>query len=114
MDRLDRKSRDSFLDRGILRILRARSTERDETEKREPHKITSPFLLESPHTHQTPEETKKAPATFLTCATEKKEGTEGELMGIKFERKETNVSGLYVPVKTQQKQTIKEKHTPKK
>ena len=87
MDRLDRKSRDSFLDRGILRILRARSTERDETEKREPHKITSPFLLESPHTHQTPEETKKAPATFLTCATEKKEGTEGELMGIKFEKK---------------------------
>ena len=117
MDRLEGRSRDSFLDKAISRIIRARSTERDETEKREPHKITTPFLLTSSHTHQNPDTATKSPATFLTCATEKGEGTAGELMGIKLEkkeRKETNKCGLYVPVKTQQRQIIKEKRMPKK
>ena len=87
MDRLEGRSRDSFLEKSIRIILRAKSTERDETEKREPHKIPTPFVLESPHTHQNPKAAITSPATFLTCATKKKDGTSGELMGIKLEKK---------------------------
>ena len=87
MNRLEGRSRDSFLEKGILKIIRARSIERDETEKREPHKITSPFVLESPQTHQDPRTANTSPATFLTCATKKKDGILGELMGIKSEKR---------------------------
>ena len=71
-----------------MKMIRARSTERDETEKREPHKITSPFGLESPHTHQDRKAAYTSPATFLTCAIRKKDGILGDLMGIKSEKKE--------------------------
>ena len=117
MDKLEGRSRDSFFEKRIGIILRAKSTERDKTEKREPHKIPTPFVLESPHTHQNPKAAITSPATFLTCATKKKDGTSGELMGIKLEKKEkkeTNAYGSYAPAQTQQRQTVKEKHMPKK
>ena len=100
MDKLEGRSRDSFFEKAIGIILRAKSNERDETEKREPHKITTPFVLESPHTHQKPNAAITSPAAFLTCATKKKDGTSEELMGIKFGKKgkkETNKYGLYAP-----------------
>ena len=68
-------------------MIRVKSAERVETDKREPHKITSPFVLESPHTHQDPKAAETSPATFLTCAIRKKEGVLGDLMGIKSEKK---------------------------
>ena len=117
MNRLEGRSRDSFLEKGILKMIRVKSAERVETDKREPHKITSPFVLESPHTHQDPKAAETSPATFLTCAIRKKEGVLGDLMGIKSEKKEkkeTHEYGLYAPVKTQKNQTVKEKHMPKK
>ena len=51
MEKLDRKSRLKWIEKGITRISRARSTEKDEDDKRDPHKIPSPFVLEAPHTH---------------------------------------------------------------
>ena len=87
MEKLDRKSRLKWIEKGINRISRARSTEKDEDDKRDPHKIPSPFVLAAPHTHQDSEEATKSPATFLACATQPKEGGEEELMGIKFDKK---------------------------
>ena len=87
MEKLDRKSRLKWIEKGITRISRARSTEKDEDDKRDPHKIPSPFVLEAHHTHQDSEEATQSPATFLACATQPKEGGEEELMGIKFDKK---------------------------
>ena len=85
MNRWDGGKRDSLLKRGIENIRRTRSAERDE--KRDPHKIPTPFILESPHTHQDPKTALTAPAIFLTCATKKENGVSGDLMGIKIEEK---------------------------
>jgi hypothetical protein len=87
MEKLDKKSRVKWIEKGITRISRARSRERDEDDKRDPHKIPSPFVLEAPHPHQDSEEASRSPATFLACATQPKEGGEEELMGIKFDKK---------------------------
>ena len=93
MNKWEGRSRESFLERGIKNIWRARTPERDEAENRDPHKILTPFWLESPHTHQDPKAAITSPATFLTCATKKKDGISGDLMGIKLDKKgkkETN------------------------
>ena len=87
MEKLDRKSRLTWIGKGINRITRARSRERDEDDKRDPHKIPSPFGLEAPHTHQDSDEATQAPATFLACATQRKEGGDEELMGIKSDKR---------------------------
>ena len=87
MKNLDRKSRLKWLEKGITRVTRARSSEKDEDDRRDPHKIPSPFVLEAPHTHQDSEEATHSPAIFLTCATQTKEGGEEELMGIKLDKK---------------------------
>ena len=87
MNKWDGRSRESFLERGIKNIWRARTPERDEAENRDPHKILTPFWLESPHTHQDPKAAITSPATYLTCATEKKDGISGDLMGIKLEKR---------------------------
>ena len=87
MDKWDTRSRASYLEKGIRKMLRARTPERTETENRDPHTILSPFLLESPHTHQYAKASITSPATFLACATKKKDGVPGELMGIKLDKK---------------------------
>jgi len=87
MEKQDRKSRLKWIEKGLNRISRARSSDKDEDDKRDPHKIPSPFVLAAPHTHQDSEEATKSPATFLACATQPKEGGEEELMGIKFDKK---------------------------
>ena len=87
MEKLDRKSRLRWIVKGITRITRARSREKDEDDKRDPHKVPSPFGLEAPHTHQDSDEAAQSPATFLACATQPKEGGEEELMGIKSDKK---------------------------
>ena len=88
MDKWDKRARASFLEKGIRKILGARSPKRTETENRDPHTIPTPFWLESPHTHQDAKASITSPATFLACATKKKDGVPGELMGIKLYRKE--------------------------
>ena len=45
MEKLDKRSRLRWLEKGINRILRARSTERDEDDKRDLKKIPTPFVL---------------------------------------------------------------------
>ena len=72
MNRWDGRIRDSRLKRGIENIRRARSADKDE--KRDPHKIPTPFILEAPHTHQDPKLALTAPVIFLTCATKKENG----------------------------------------
>ena len=64
MEKLDKKSVKKWLEKGIIRISRGRSRERNEDDKREPHKISSPFVLEAPHTHQDSEEAIRSPATL--------------------------------------------------
>ena len=91
MEKLDRKSRLKWIEKGINRISRARSTEKDEDDKRDPHKVPSPFVLEAPHTHQDSEQANHSPAIFLACATQPKAGGEEELMGIKLEKKGVKV-----------------------
>ena len=85
MNRWEGRSRDSFLERGIKNIWRTRTPERDED--RDPHKVPTPFIYESPHTHQDPKTASTSPATYLTCATKKKDGISGDLMGITLEEK---------------------------
>ena len=87
MDKLERKSRQGWFDKAFSRLSRTKSKERQEDDNRDPHKVTSPFVLESPHTHQASEAAIRAPATFLVCATQQKEGGEEELMGIKSDKK---------------------------
>ena len=88
MNKWEGRSRESFLERAIKNIRRTRTPERDEANNRDPHKVPTPFILESPHTHQDPKAAITSPATYLTCATEKKDGISGDLMGIKLEKKE--------------------------
>ena len=47
MEKLDRKSRLKWLEKGITRISRARSTEKDEDDKRDPHKATATYRLDT-------------------------------------------------------------------
>ena len=75
------------MERGIRKILGAKSPDRIEAENRDPHIIPTPLWLESPHTHQNAKASITAPATFLACATKKKDGVPGELMGIKVDKK---------------------------
>ena len=87
MDKVEKKSKLKWLDKSIKRLKRATSKERGEDDKREPHKVQSPFGLEAPHTHQDSEQANQSPAIYLACATQPKAGGEEELMGIKLDNK---------------------------
>ena len=82
MDKVPKRTRLKWIDKAIKRLKRANSTEREEDNTREPHKVPTPFMLEAPHTHQDSEEAIRSPAIFLACATQPKEGGEEEIMGI--------------------------------
>ena len=84
MDKVEKRSRQKWFDKAIKRLTRAVSKEREEDDKREPHKVPSPLVLEAPHTHQDSEQANQSPATFLACATQPKAGGEEEIMGIKL------------------------------
>ena len=87
MDKVEKKSRQKWLEKSIKRLTRAKSKEREEDDKREPDKVPSPCVLEAPHTHQDSEQANQSPAIFLACATQPNAGGEEELMGIKLEKK---------------------------